>query len=82
MPEIEDQAESFARKTVELYQDKERLNQLCHRTQDYIKKHYSLDGALEGGRGDFRDLQGRAGNAQPACPDNVTALPPQSAWQN
>ena len=34
--EIEDQAESFARKTVELYQDKERLNQLCHRTQDYI----------------------------------------------
>ena len=52
--EIEDQAESFARKTVELYQDKERLNQLCHRTQDYIKKHYSLDGAWKVVEGDFR----------------------------
>ena len=52
--EIEDQAELFAGKTVKLYQDNERLNQLCRRTQDYIKKHYSLDGAWKVGEGDFR----------------------------
>ena len=52
--EIEDQAELFAGKTVKLYQDNERLNQLCRRTQDYIKKHYSLDGAWKVVEGDFR----------------------------
>ena len=52
--EIEDHAELFAGKTVKLYQDNERLNQLCRRTQDYIKKHYSLDGAWKVVEGDFR----------------------------
>ena len=52
--EIEDQAELFAGKTIKLYQDNERLNQLCRRTQDYIKKHYSLDGAWKVVEGDFR----------------------------
>ena len=52
--EIEDQAELFAGKTIKLYQDNERLNQLCPRTEDYIKKHYSLDRGLEGGGGRLR----------------------------
>ena len=43
--EIADQPEQFAARTVKLYQDNDRLRELCHKTQDYIRKHFSLDGA-------------------------------------
>ena len=59
--EIEDQAELFAGKTVELYQDNERLSRLCRKTQAYIKKHYSLDGAWKVVEGDFREGSERRG---------------------
>ena len=50
---IADGAENFASATISLYRDNTRCRQLCHRTQDYIRKHFSLDGAWEVVRGDF-----------------------------
>ncbi len=43
--EIADGAEEFAEKTVELYRDTARLKELSDRTQEYIKAHFSVDGA-------------------------------------
>ena len=45
--EIADGAEEFADKTVKLYRDTKRLKQLSDSTQDYIKAHFSVDGAWE-----------------------------------
>ena len=35
----------FADRVVNLYRDNERCRELCRKTQDYIKKYFSLDGA-------------------------------------
>ena len=43
--ETADEAEQFADRVVNLYQDNERCRELCRKTQDYIKKYFSLDGA-------------------------------------
>ena len=43
--EIADGAEEFAEKTVKLYGDTARLKELSDRTQEYIKAHFSVDGA-------------------------------------
>ena len=51
--EIEDEAAAFAAKTISLYQDPERLAQMCRRTQEYIREYYSLDGAWNVIKDDF-----------------------------
>lgn len=51
--EIADGAEEFADKTVKLYQDTMRLKQLSDSTQDYIKAHFSVDGAWDVIKEDF-----------------------------
>ena len=51
--EIADGAEEFADKTVKLYQDTKRLKQLSDSTQDYIKAHFSVDGAWDVIKEDF-----------------------------
>lgn len=43
--ETADEAEQFADRVVNLYRDNERCRELCRKTQDYIKKYFSLDGA-------------------------------------
>lgn len=50
---IADGAEAFAKATVSLYQDNTRCRQLCHGTQDYIRKYFSLDGAWKVVEEDF-----------------------------
>lgn len=52
--EIEDEPEAFADKVVELYEDDERCRLLCERTQAYIKKHFSLEGAWKVIEQDFQ----------------------------
>lgn len=42
---VEDEPEAFARKTAELYQDTEACLELCRKTQDYIREHFSIDAA-------------------------------------
>lgn len=43
--EIADDAEGFAQKTADLYQDEERLLAMCRGTQSYIREHFSVDAA-------------------------------------
>lgn len=43
--EIADDAELFAEKTVELYEDETRLRSMCRRTQTYIREYFSIDAA-------------------------------------
>lgn len=43
--EIEDEPGAFAEKVVALYGDDERCRRLCEKTQAYIRKHFSLEGA-------------------------------------
>jgi glycosyltransferase involved in cell wall biosynthesis len=43
--EISDDPEGFAEKVIGLYGDNERCRQLSVKTQEYIKEHFSLDGA-------------------------------------
>ena len=42
---VEDEPESFAEATVKLYQDTDSCQNLCRKTQDYIRKHFSMDAA-------------------------------------
>ena len=51
--EIADGAEEFADKTVKLYWHMKRLKQLSDSTQDYIKAHFSVDGAWDVIKEDF-----------------------------
>ena len=43
--EISDDPEGFAEKVIGLYGDNERCKQLSRKTQEYIRRHFSLDGA-------------------------------------
>ena len=52
--EIADEPEVFADRVVGLYNDNGRCRELCRRTQDYIKKHFSMDGAWKVIDEDFR----------------------------
>lgn len=54
---IADGADQFAQTTVALYQDNTRCRQLCHKTQDYIRNHFSLDGAWKVVEDDFSRKQ-------------------------
>lgn len=51
--EIADEPAAFADKAVALYEDNERCRQLCEKTQEYIKKHFSMDGAWKVVEEDF-----------------------------
>lgn len=42
---IEDEPEAFAKQTVRLYQEPEVCLELCRKTQDYIREHFSIDAA-------------------------------------
>ena len=42
---IADEPEDFARQTAELYEDTETLRRMCEKTQEYIRAHFSVDGA-------------------------------------
>lgn len=42
---VEDEPEAFAEKTAALYQDTDACRELCRKTQDYIKEHFSVDAA-------------------------------------
>ncbi|MEG7531611.1 MAG: glycosyltransferase, partial [Hungatella sp.] len=42
---VEDQPEDFANAVLNLYQDTERCRKMCHNTQSYIRKQYSVDAA-------------------------------------
>ena len=50
---IEDTAEGFACQTTGLYQNPELCRQMQRSTQDYMKKHFSLDGAWDIIKDDF-----------------------------
>ena len=52
--EIADEPEAFADRVAELYNDNGRCQELCRRTQDYIKKNFSMDGAWKVIDEDFR----------------------------
>ena len=52
--EIADEPEAFADRVAELYNDNGRCQELCRRTQDYIKKNFSMDGAWKVSDEDFR----------------------------
>lgn len=52
--EIADEPEEFAEKTVALYRDEHRLTTMCHRTQTYIREHFSVDAAWKVIEEDFR----------------------------
>ncbi|MCB6610793.1 glycosyltransferase [[Clostridium] symbiosum] len=52
---VEDKPEDFARAVTELYSDEKRLCELCARTQEYIKDHFSVDAAWEVVREDFEE---------------------------
>lgn len=54
---VEDKPEDFARAVAELYTDEKRLCELCARTQEYIKDHFSVDAAWEVVREDFEREQ-------------------------
>lgn len=52
---VEDKPEDFAGAVAELYTDEKRLCELCARTQEYIKDHFSVDAAWEVVREDFEE---------------------------
>lgn len=52
---VEDKPEDFAGAVAELYTDEKRLCELCARTQEYIKDHFSVDAAWEVIREDFEE---------------------------
>ena len=52
--EIADEPEAFADRVAELYDDNGRCQELCRRTQDYIRKNFSMDGAWKVIDEDFR----------------------------
>ena len=51
---VEDDAQAFAARTVELYADVEGLRERSRRTQRYIREHFSMDALWEKVREDFR----------------------------
>lgn len=51
--EIQDQPELFAAAAISLYKDNERCRELCHKTQEYIRTYFSLDGAWKVVEEDF-----------------------------
>lgn len=51
--EIADDPAVFAEKAAALYPDKERLLGMAKKTQEHIRKHFSLDGAWDVIREDF-----------------------------
>ena len=54
---IKDAPEEFAEETVRLYQDPESLRELSRKTQDYIRKYYSVDAAWSVVKEDFRGME-------------------------
>lgn len=50
---VKDTPEEFAKAVTELYGDETRLRELCGKTQQYIKGHFSVDAAWEVIREDF-----------------------------
>ena len=50
---VEDEAEAFANAVVSIYRDNDRCKAMAHATQDYMKKHFSMDGAWEIVKEDF-----------------------------
>ena len=50
---VEDIPQNFADAVVELYQNPEECRNMCHRTQEYIKKYYSVDAAWDVVEEDF-----------------------------
>ena len=51
--EIEDSPEQFARTVADLYADPSRCRQMSDKTQEYVRRHYSVDAAWEVIREDF-----------------------------
>ena len=51
---MEDRPDRFAQAVVSLYQDTGRCQELCEKTQVYIKEHFSMDGAWNVIEEDFR----------------------------
>ena len=51
--EIEDSPEQFARAVADLYADPSRCRQMSDKTQEYVRRHYSVDAAWEVIREDF-----------------------------
>ena len=51
---VEDQAEDFARRAVELYRDTEGLRERSRQTQRYIRAYFGMDELWEKVREDFR----------------------------
>ena len=51
---VEDEPEAFADAVVRLYQDDAACRELCRRTQEYIRNHFSLDAAWRVIEEDFR----------------------------
>ena len=50
---VEDTPESFAARTLSLYEDTDALCSMSRATQDYIRKHFSTEAAWEVIKGDF-----------------------------
>ena len=50
---VEDEPERFADAVAELYQDPEACRSLCRKTQEYIRKYFSVDAAWAGIEADF-----------------------------
>lgn len=50
---VEDEPAAFAGKVCDLYQDVDGLKGLCEKSQEFIKKFYSLDAAWRGVKEDF-----------------------------
>ncbi|MDO4267652.1 MAG: glycosyltransferase [Eubacteriales bacterium] len=50
----EDEPEQFARTVMELYGDTEQCRALCERTQDYIRRYFSVDAAWRRIEEDFK----------------------------
>ncbi len=50
---VEDEAMAFAGKVTALYQDNEGCRRMARKTQDYMKEHFSMDGAWNIVKDDF-----------------------------
>ncbi|MDO5415876.1 MAG: glycosyltransferase [Lachnospiraceae bacterium] len=51
--EIADEPQAFADAVAALYPDTAKLQQMCHKTQDYIREHFSVEAAWSVIRDDF-----------------------------
>lgn len=50
---IEDDPERFAQATAALYRDTDQCRELCHRTQSYVRRYFSVDAAWQRIEEDF-----------------------------